>query len=422
MKKKKTSATIPIIIGVLILFFIGVSSYNKSAEHSDLISDYSSTTSAPIESFESSENSSKENTTSDISVDHNSSTVTISSDNSEPETDSNKNNRKLIVHFIDVGQGDCSFIELPNGKTMLIDAGESDVADKITTYIFEQGYDKLDYVVATHAHDDHIGAMAEVLNNFPVGDFYTTDFADSKTHSEAVSSTEKSGGTVHKVMAGDVIFNEHNLLIEVVAPKEQDDNTNNNSIVIKLTYGENKFLFTGDAEKSEEDDIWTNIKCDVLKVGHHGSSTSSSDNFLKKVEPEFAVISVGLNNSYSHPSPAVTERLNNRNIDIFRTDLQGTIVFTSDGTDISVNVKPWEYTPPADNSESEESEFSNNTGSESDSSITYVLNTHTKRIHYPWCNSVKDIKGENKAYTDDLKQAINDGYKSCGNCHAGENY
>ena len=113
---------------------------------------------------------------------------------------------------------------------------------------------------------------------------------------------------------------------------------NENSIVIKLTYGDNKFLFTGDAEKSEEDGIWTNIKCDVLKVGHHGSDSSTSENFLKKVEPTYAVISCGLGNSYGHPTDKVLRRLYERNINTYRTDLQGMIVFTSDGSEISAKL------------------------------------------------------------------------------------
>ena len=147
-------------------------------------------------------------------------------------------------------------------------------------------------------------------------------------------------------MAGTVILDEPELLVEVVAPKEIADDSNNNSVVIKLTYGENKFLFTGDAEKAEEDGIWTNIKCDVLKVGHHGSDTSSTKNFLKKVEPTYAVISCGLYNSYGHPDEAVLKRIYDRNINVYRTDIQGTIVFRSDGKDITVKNAPVEYTPP----------------------------------------------------------------------------
>lgn len=208
----------------------------------------------------------------------------------------------LIVHFIDVGQGDSTFIELPNGETMLIDAGEREYGDKVVAYIYNQGYDTLDYVVATHPHTDHIGGIVDVLNAFPTKNFYMTSYVNpTQTFDDMLTAVEKNGANAHEVMAGTVILDEPELLVEVVAPKALAEDSNNNSVVIKLTYGENKFLFTGDAEKAEEDGIWTNIKCDVLKVGHHGSDTSSTKNFLKKVEQTYAVISCGLYNSYGHP-------------------------------------------------------------------------------------------------------------------------
>lgn len=322
----------------------------------------------------------------------------------------------MKVHFIDVDQGDSTFIELPNGEAMLIDAGEIDQADKVVTYIYTQGYDTIDYVVATHAHSDHIGGLPVVLDSFNIGNFYMTSaVATTSIYEDMLNAVDESGAAVHDVMAGDVIYNEANLLIEVVAPKEIDyDEQNNNSVVIKLTYGDDKFLFTGDAEKPEEDGIWTNIKCDVLKVGHHGSDSSSSSNFLKKVEPSYAVISCGLHNSYGHPTDDVLKRLDDRNIDVYRTDLQGTIVFTSDGSNISVNVNPSEYTPPVTTTTTT-SQQEQNTPDEN-SGTTYVLNTNSKKIHYASCSSVDDMKESNKAFTNDYDQAIAEGYKPCGRC------
>lgn len=216
-------------------------------------------------------------------------------------------------------------------------------------------------------------------------------------------------------MAGDTILNDDNLLIEVVAPKTVDnDELNNSSLVIKLTYGDNRFLFTGDAEKNEEDDIWTNIKCDVLKVGHHGSDSSTTANFLKKVEPTYAVISCGLGNSYGHPTDTTLKRLADKGIKTFRTDLQGTIVFTSDGTTISVDKSPSEYKAPVETTVTTTQQSVVTT---SDGSYKYVLNTNTMKIHYADCKSVNKIKDENKAYTNDYNQAIADGYSPCGNCH-----
>ncbi len=243
----------------------------------------------------------------------------------------------------------------------------------------------------------------------------TSAVATTTIYEDMLNAVDESGATVHDVMAGDIIYNEANLLIEVVAPKVIDDEEqNNNSVVIKLTYGDDKFLFTGNAEKSEEDGIWTNIKCDVLKVGHHGSDSSSSSNFLKKVEPSYAIISCGLHNSYGHPTDDVLKRLYDRNIDVYRTDLQGTIVFTSDGSNISVNVKPSEYIPP-DTTTTTTTQQEQSSPVE-DSGTTYVLNTNSKKIHYASCSSVNDMKESNKAFTNDYDQAIADGYKPCGRC------
>ena len=323
----------------------------------------------------------------------------------------------MVVHFIDVGQGDSIFIELPNSETMLIDAGEIGQGDLVSTYIFNQGYDTIDHVVATHTHSDHIGGMPEVLDTFNIGTFYMTESVSTlSAFEQTFDKIAESGIDTHYVMAGDIIIENGKLLCEVVAPKAIDnDEMNNNSIVIKLTYGDNKFLFTGDAEKSEEDGIWTNIKCDVLKVGHHGSDSSTTPNFLKKVEPQYAVISCGLGNSYGHPNDEVLKRLYDRNIDVFRTDLQGTIVFTSDGKNISVDKKPSKYSPVVVTTATvttvrvqEEQQGGN---------ISYVLNTNTKKIHYESCSSVDQIKDKNKAYTDDYDDAIAQGYKPCGKCN-----
>ena len=343
-------------------------------------------------------------------------TTTTVSTTAEPVVEFTEFSDDMKVHFIDVDQGDSTFIELPNGEAMLIDAGEADQGDKVVTYIYTQGYDTIDYVVATHAHSDHIGGLPVVLDSFNIGNFYMTSaVATTSIYEDMLNAADESGATVHDVMAGDIIYDEANLLIEVVAPKVIDnDEHNNNSVVIKLTYGDDKFLFTGDAEKSEEDGIWTNIKCDVLKVGHHGSDSSSSSNFLKKVEPSYAVISCGFHNSYGHPTDDVLKRLDDRNIDVYRTDLQGTIVFTSDGSNISVNVNPSEYTPPVTTTTTT-SQQEQNTPDEN-SETTYVLNTNSKKIHYASCSSVDDMKESNKAFTNDYDQAIADGYKPCGRC------
>ena len=319
----------------------------------------------------------------------------------------------LRIHFIDVGQGDSTFIELPNGQTMLIDAGEIDQGDKVVAYIYEHGYDTINYVVATHAHSDHIGGLPYVLDNFNVDAvIMTSDKSDTQIFTHLFTAIYLNGADLRYVLAGDVLIKEDQLLVEVVAPKDLFDNDhNNNSVVIKLTYGNNKFLFAGDAEKAEEAAIRTNIKCDLLKVGHHGGKTSSSYNFLKKVNPKFAIISCGLDNKYGHPTNAVLNRLKKRKIKLFRTDLQGTIIVESDGNTISIDKTPFDYTQ---NTTTPSAVSDNNDPSQE---ITYVLNVKTQRIHYPWCPSVEETKSKNKKYTTDYNAAIEEGFKPCGRCN-----
>lgn len=315
---------------------------------------------------------------------------------------------ELTVHFIDVGQGDSAFIELPNGETMLIDAGEASEGDNVVTYIFSQGYDTVNYIIASHPHDDHIGGMSDVLNNFTVNRFYLTEaVGNSKGYDNMLSAIDENGVSVEYVSEGDIILSDSELLVEAVAPKTVEvGNLNDTSIVVKLTYKENVFLFTGDAEKYEEDNIWTSIKCDVLKVGHHGSSTSTSPNFLKKTEPTYAVISAGLFNSYGHPTEKTLNALAERGIKTYRTDLQGTVIFTSDGANIIVNKDPVEYESGAETSDTDSPRGENG----------YVLNIKSKKIHYPDCESVKTIKEENKGSTDNFEEAAAQGYTPCGSC------
>ena len=261
-----------------------------------------------------------------------------------------------------------------------------------------------------------MGGMADVINNFNVANVYLSPATNTtKAYERMLTAIDNSGAKIYSPMAGDTILNDGSLLIEVVAPKAVDnDELNNSSLVIKLTYGDNRFLFTGDAEKSEEDGIWTNIKCDVLKVGHHGSDSSTTANFLKKVEPTYAVISVGDGNSYGHPDDTTLKRLTDKGVQTFRTDLQGTIVFISDGTTISVDKSPSEYKTPAETTVATTQQAVVTT---SDGSCKYILNANTMKIHYPDCSSVKKMKEENTAYTNDYDKAIDDGYKPCGNCH-----
>ena len=245
---------------------------------------------------------------------------------------------KMKVHFIDVGQGDSIFIELPGGETMLIDAGVS--ANTTANYIAGLGYSAITYVIATHPDSDHITGMPTVLNRFKVGTFYMPD----KTHTTNIFNSMldalwANGCKVESAQAGKPIIGKANLSASFVAPVKTYSDNNLSSAAIRLVYGYTTFLFTGDIEANAESDVIYSgytISADVLKVAHHGSSSSTSDAFLQKVNPKYAVISVGANNKYSHPSSTVISRLVNRGISVFRTDMSGNIIFESDGSSYNV--------------------------------------------------------------------------------------
>lgn len=258
--------------------------------------------------------------------------------NSESAVDDSEKGT-LNVHFLDVGQGDSIFIELPDKKTMLIDAGENYHGEGIKEYIGYCGYSKIDYLVATHPHADHIGSMSYIVRNMDVGAVYMPKVAaNTKTFENLLESISDKGLKVTSAKAGLTIADESDYKIDVVAPVTVDEsNLNNSSAVIKLSYKNNSFLFTGDAEKEELETITDDISADVLKVGHHGSKTSTTEEFLKSVNPAYAVISVGEGNEYGHPHSSTLKLLGEFNCKVFRTDADKTIVLTSDGDKITAD-------------------------------------------------------------------------------------
>ena len=251
------------------------------------------------------------------------------------------NENQVIAHYIDVGQGDASFIELPNGEVMLIEAGIASSSEKIIDYIKNLGYNRIDYVVATHPHADHIGGMAEVIEAFDVGAIYMPKaVSTSKTYENLLETIKNKGLSVKTGKVGVSVLQEEDLTIEMLAPNQDKySSLNNYSIVLKITYGNTSFLYTGDAEELSEKEIMGNVEADVLKVGHHGSDTSSSEEFLKRVNPKYAVISVGEDNSYDHPASSTIKKLEKYTDHIYRTDLNGTVVVTSDGVNIAVKTE-----------------------------------------------------------------------------------
>ncbi len=252
---------------------------------------------------------------------------------SETQTQS----ENLVVHYLDVGQGDSEFIELPNGETMLIDAGETDKGETVVSDISSLGYNKITYLVATHPHSDHIGGMPAVLDAFDVANAYLPNASSSSDiYAEFLDKLDAEGCNVYEAKNGVSVIETESICAYFVAPCGTDyKNLNNYSAVLKFVYGETSFLFTGDAQSQSEKEITADVSANVVKVGHHGSKTSSSQSLVNAVSPEYAVIEVGKDNSYGHPNDGVVQRWQNAGAKVLRTDLNGSITFTSDGRDIS---------------------------------------------------------------------------------------
>jgi len=307
---------------------------------------------------------------------------------------------ELTIIFIDVGQADSALI-MCGGQSMLIDGGNVADASTVVAHLKEQNIETLDYIVCTHAHEDHVGGLSGALNACkanavlsPVDDYDTKAFSDFKKYAKAQNLelvTPEPGDT----------YSIGGAVAEVLGPVREYEDTNNTSIVIKLTYGETSFLFTGDAERDSELDIIDagfDLDCDVLKVGHHGSSTSSSYVFLNEVMPEYAVISCGVDNSYGHPHDEVMSRLRDADVKLYRTDLQGDVICVSDGknltftTDKSVPdsvLNPVEYGP-------------------------YIGNKNSKVFHRDTCSGLPAEK--NQVTFSSREEAVSSGYTACGSC------
>ena len=301
----------------------------------------------------------------------------------------------MRVHFIDVGQADSAFIELGNGQTMLIDAGRSggDVVD----YIRNLQYETIDYVVASHPHDDHIGGMATVLNSFNIGKMYMPKQAHTiSAFTNMLDVIENKDIDLYTAKAGTNILSSGNINIDVLAPfSESNSNLNNASAVVRITYGKTVMLFTGDAEHVIENQLLNSgIDADVLKVGHHGAGSASSSSFIKAVSPEVAVISVGEGNSYGHPHADTLAILNEVGAKIYRTDEQGTIVVTADqnkkitvdkkASTVKENAPPLVVQTPSDKVQDEPSV------SDNQSQVVYRTRTG-KKYHRAGCSYLKSI-------------------------------
>lgn len=251
---------------------------------------------------------------------------------------------EISVHYIDVGQGDCQLIVAGNTR-VLIDSGEEIYADRVIHYISKMGFRRLDYVIATHQHTDHIGGMSKILEAFSIGKFIMPQVPDDlipmgKEFEQMLDVIEKRGITAEYSRQGSSIQLGNGAKLDFLGPVHDDYiSLNNYSIVCRLVHGERSFLFTGDVERAAESDLVNsgeNLRSDVLKIPHHGSTSSSTPSFIEAINPRYAVISVGKGNSYGHPKTEVLSRLSKHNCEIITTMQSGTVVFVSDGENFTI--------------------------------------------------------------------------------------
>lgn len=341
-------------------------------------------------------------------------------------------NGELEVHFIDVGQGDSILIK--QGDTnMLIDAGERHKGGDVLAYLAKQDVATLDYIIGTHPHSDHIGGLPDVIDALEVKNIILPDKSHTtQIFEKLLNSISNKGLRITTPNVGDeYLLGEAKFTI--ISPSGNSySNLNEYSVSIRLEYGENSFVFTGDAEKIAENEMVNSgldLSADVLKAGHHGSNTSNTDSFLDKVDPDYVVIQVGEGNKYNHPDKDIIEKFERRNIEVYRNDLHGSVVVTSDGKNIKIKSSKDKVitestsktslentSKPSIPTKSEEINNSKNKPENPENNVaTFIGTKTTKKFHKEDCRYVP--KEENRAYFDSYQAAIDAGYEGCKVCN-----
>lgn len=307
---------------------------------------------------------------------------------------------KLTVHYIDVGQADCALVEC-GGEFLLIDGGNVGDSSLVVSYLQKAGVKQLSAVVCSHAHEDHAGGLAGVLAVFPTAAVY----APTKTYSSSCFDdflyyADQQRLSVTIPSAGDS-FSLGTAQVHVLGPVKSYAETNDTSIVLRIDFGQNRFLFTGDMEVLAENDMLdagADVKVDVLKVGHHGSNTSTGYRFLYEAAPKYGVISVGAGNDYGHPHKEPLSRLRDAGVTLYRTDKMGTVVAVSDGKEITFS---WEHASAQPEIPEE--------------IVThYIGNKNSHVLHHPNCSGLPNEK--NRVYFETVGEALDAGYDLCSQC------
>lgn len=341
----------------------------------------------------------------------------------------------MEVHYIDVGEADSALI-VCDGEAMLIDTGNPDQGTAIRLYLKQHDIEKLKYMLLTHSDRDHIGGAASVVSNVDIENLFMCRYEkDNDVYMNLINEINYKNMTWSTPEVGSE-YQLGDATITIIAPNREYDNPNDSSIAFVIRHGENSFIFTGDAEEAAESDIVNNgldISADVYYVGHHGSYTSSTQEFLNKVSPQYAVISCAKDNEYGHPHIETMEKLKAMDVKLYRTDDQGDIICYSDGTNIEFNIEPSDNWSNG-NSEINESastqvkqamaeatpiiEEEQEASDEGNEEITYVLNTNSKKFHKITCDSVNDMSQKNRQdVTLTRDEIVELGYIPCKRCN-----
>lgn len=327
--------------------------------------------------------------------------------NSGIETTQPSAEENFQMHFIDVGQALSVLVEC-DGQFMLYDGGNVDDGSLVVSYLQNQGVEELQYVFCSHAHEDHVGGLAAALAYFPANHVYSpVTEASTKCFQNFIKYTQQQGLQV-EVPAVGTVWQLGSATVQLLGPIKQYNDTNDTSLVLRIDYGSTSFLLTGDMESDAERDLvesGANLKADVLQVGHHGSSTSSSYIFMNAVLPEMGIISCGANNKYGHPHEETLSILRDAGVDTYRTDLLGTITIGSDGSNYTVSSEHYATdaelnpTDPAASSTAQQA---------------YIGNVNSKKFHLPTCPNLPAEK--NQILFSSYDEAIAAGYEPCATC------